>query len=629
MRVASRLLRRLCALAATGAFALAGPPAYGASVLFTDNFNRPDGPVGNGWDQSPLNTGGELAIRNGRLTSSGQGDTGVLRSLNYSGSITASATITDHNGYGGLQDRFGTRFVFGGSGDPGSGYLVEFYRGDQNYANSAVSLFRDGELLGRTNSSFQFSEEITASVTLGEFGAITGHVSGSGQTFAFDFGDVGDGLSGLSNFGIFEEGPDSRVGPLTYGTIDNVIVTTGSAGASIKDLAHLSADVYRDTAQGYDLFVPLSDFERESGGLALQAYSHANDPTSIVLSIRGTEPVQGLSEAFKNYVADAALGTGINNAALHDYIDFSEAVLTELASTYQNASIQLTGHSLGGSIAQILGRASGLDTTVFDAPGTEEVWALEALGLSGLAGMGEHDIGVNYRMFGDQYSLVGTQAGEVFTLGEGPGPAHLLDFDTINAIHDPQLLANYLDDTNAIQLAGIIGPTYFDDLANFNIYGLDAVDYVVPLSILVSAFQHYLVDPSGYAIFTLEADPGSPDFASIMLPSLTGVDFFRVRARTGDIWSDYAELRPLSEWLLSPGTNGVEFIAIGLDGGVLNIPTFFLFDVSFASSGQFNGRLIQAPVSVPEPSTWLFLLIGFLAVGMAARRRVSIVSRCS
>lgn len=216
----------LIALALGGLFGLSGGTSS-ASVIFADDFNRANGPVGNGWMPSPSNSGDPLVLSGGALTTSGAATSaGIYRALNYSGSIVASATITDHNGFGGLQDRFSTQFLFGGNGDPSRGYSVEFYRGDQNFANSRVAVRYDGVTIASASSSFQFSSEIEATVNFGDDGHISGSVAGGGGFFNFDFGDVGSGISGLSTFGLFQEGPDERSAFLTHGTIDDLVLSS-------------------------------------------------------------------------------------------------------------------------------------------------------------------------------------------------------------------------------------------------------------------------------------------------------------------------------------------------------------------------------------------------------------------
>lgn len=211
----------LCGLATNSATAQ-------TPVTFTDDFNRPDGPVGNGWLNATDNVGGNLVIRNDSLTTPSPnpgGSAGIDRPIGYGGTVTFSATLTPGNGFGGLQNRYTTAFVFRNDGTQYGGYGLNFYRGDQNYSDSAVQVFYNGVQVASAASSFQFGASITVTASLSPDGSIAGQVSGDGNTFQFSFGSYD--LSGLSgtNFGITVNFPDTRTSITTYPTVDNVSIT--------------------------------------------------------------------------------------------------------------------------------------------------------------------------------------------------------------------------------------------------------------------------------------------------------------------------------------------------------------------------------------------------------------------
>src|SRR5208283_700529 len=52
-----------------------------------------------------------------------------------------------------------------------------------------------------------------------------------------------------------------------------------------------------------------------------------------------------------------------------------------------------------------------------------------------------------------------------------------------------------------------------------------------------------------------------------------------------------------------------------------NNATAFITDVAFEGAGNFTGTMTPITVSVPEPSTWTTLLIGFAGLGFAAYRK--------
>lgn len=214
-------------------------PAVAAPVVFTDDFSRPDGVVGNGWSATADNQGGDLLLGGGKLTTpSVSGLAGIYRPVTYSGTSTVSAKVTDHNGFGGIQNRFGTTFVFGADGDISNGYAVTFRRGDDNYSDSAVSLSFNGTTLATAASTFQFDSEIIPIVTLSPDGSVTGSVQGGGNVFNFSFAPQGITPTG-SGFAIVQAFPDPRTSVFTLPTVDDVAFITGLTKAPSQNAATL------------------------------------------------------------------------------------------------------------------------------------------------------------------------------------------------------------------------------------------------------------------------------------------------------------------------------------------------------------------------------------------------------
>jgi murein DD-endopeptidase MepM/ murein hydrolase activator NlpD len=192
---------------------------------FTDDFNRPDGPVGNGWTNTIGDVNGDLLIHNGVVTTPGPaGRAGIYRPVDLSLPVTVSARLTDLNGFGGLLDRYDQDVLFGSNGTLSNGYGISLHRGDQNYSDSSVNLTLNGTALASAPSSFQFGSAITVTVTLAPDGSITGSVTGDGNTFDFSFGPRAGVLSG-SNLAIDTAFPDNRSTTVfTNPTIDNVSI---------------------------------------------------------------------------------------------------------------------------------------------------------------------------------------------------------------------------------------------------------------------------------------------------------------------------------------------------------------------------------------------------------------------
>ena len=199
------------------------------TTTFIEDFDRPDGSVGNGWSNTTGNVNGDLLIRDGRLsTPRPDGHAGIHRPINLSGPVTVSATLTHMNGFGGLLNRYGTSFRFGTTGALAEGYTVTFSRGDQNFP-SIVGLGLNGVGLIEVNSSFQFGASISASVIVNPDGSVTGSVAGDGNSFNFSFPPRPLVLPG-SNLSVVLGFPDSRSGVITHATVDDLTITEKGSG---------------------------------------------------------------------------------------------------------------------------------------------------------------------------------------------------------------------------------------------------------------------------------------------------------------------------------------------------------------------------------------------------------------
>lgn len=190
---------------------------------FTDDFNRLDGPVGNGWTNTTGNTDGDLVISNGALAGT-PGRAAIYRPVDLSSLVTASATITQENGFGGSGRYVG--FLFGNNGSVLSGYGVFFGRDPQNTGELLVELILNGTQLlassAATPDSFQFGPSITVSVTFAPDGSITGSVIGNGVVFTFDLGVVSRASLPGSNIAVYTQGAaDGGSNPV----VDNVTIS--------------------------------------------------------------------------------------------------------------------------------------------------------------------------------------------------------------------------------------------------------------------------------------------------------------------------------------------------------------------------------------------------------------------
>ena len=233
---------------------------------------------------------------------------------------------------------------------------------------------------------------------------------------------------------------------------------TDVEATSLKPLLDLSFDTYNNpnpvNEDGYSVFQSMSD-----GDFKAVAYTNNNaqDPR-IIIAFRGTKnlgnavtDISFLNESnfpyFERYVQDAARFVAqVENAA---------------ALQYSDPLITLTGHSLGGALAQLVGEASGFAAAAFDAPGGAQLYSQLANQLAPVDNLG-YNLGysgtnTNYRIAGDQVSLAGLPfgtnrtTGQTFTI-ESPFGTNLANTSFLTVV------ANLLNNHGVGNLVG--GPPY-------------------------------------------------------------------------------------------------------------------------------------------------------------------------
>ena len=162
----------------------------------------------------------------------------------------------------------------------------------------------------------------------------------------------------------------SSVGPF------NVTYTEHSVAAVYEPLlmlATLSSDVYSPAnTAGINAYSStncqnLSKNDNTCGFFA-RAFATADD-SQVVIAFRGTDLSNPMT-AIMNIMADASfVGNQTPTTDLVMETEDAASFVRQVITAYPNANITLTGHSLGGALAQLVGQAANLDTYTFNAPG--------------------------------------------------------------------------------------------------------------------------------------------------------------------------------------------------------------------------------------------------------------------
>ncbi len=214
------------AAAFASALACASAETRADTILFSDDFNRPDSIViGNGWTSAAEPGGGFLEIRNNALSAGQIGNlsvprAAVFRPLGFAGTLTISGRLSDSDGNPSVAPggAFFHLIAIANNGDPTavgeslqSGYGIGVFQNGSDGVNSYVRLFDNGVVIDTADFPDNFMRsEVDFSVSIALDGSVTGMLTNptSLATFDFSFGPRAIQSNG-GNF-MYETGGNSR-----------------------------------------------------------------------------------------------------------------------------------------------------------------------------------------------------------------------------------------------------------------------------------------------------------------------------------------------------------------------------------------------------------------------------------
>ena len=419
-------------------------------------------------------------------------------------------------------------------------------------------------------------------------------------------------------------------------SLDNIVANSElsslpSIKPTVEQLALFSLAAYtgKFSVAGYSNI----DLSSADSGLIEAVAGVSLNNEYVVLSFKGTD-----FSNIEDLKADASFLTpsGAATSEFKEYTYSAASILKYVYEMYPDADIILTGHSLGGAIAQVLGDVSGISAVSFNAPGPGQ--ALEyfdfANKIESIVGNICSDTNneiINYRIYGDIVSTLGNQVGNTVTF-QSSIPKYLVDLfpiGTMKANHEMDVMFDRV--FNNAPISNDFGPTYREVIedGSIKIYAgklFNPLFWLLSIANLgVFVTDILFIEPDYVDQYTFEAEIGSPNFRTVTMPYLYGFD------------ATYDLEIFLESWISVGLFNNLDTYDFGLSGAekfrftiydtatMLSPDTIkpFTFGVTFASNGIFSGSVVGTLSNhnsvVPEPSTIMLFATGLLGLLGVAR----------
>lgn len=394
-------------------------------------------------------------------------------------------------------------------------------------------------------------------------------------------------------------------------------------------LVQLNDSLYHRTegAENYsrlNVMCPVTTCSRPDG-FNVQAYG-TSDRSSIVIAIAGLDLNNTTSIS-----AVLSFGKGTATEDLSSYVRAAREYLGYVRASNPGATVTLTGLSMGGAIAQLLGEAGNLPTVAFNGLAAGGLRAslsgeLAPLRTSPLPG---DKYNLNYRTYGDLASVVNAietaSIGTTITI-RGVAPDEDIDRNPFAYLQENHLLPALLSGLKSDAAFRVGVPDVsLDTLKQIYPSTAPAPD-VKTFESTVNGSDQYVFDPPAGTRFQLLANDTSPFFRTLDLPFLTGVSAYSLLIRTGDTWSDPIALDPGTTFSFHTGVSGIEVSPLDSQFELVVLENGFWFGVTFDGEGTFSGRSVVLQ-AVSEPTSASFMIAGALFMLLLSRARSDVTKR--
>jgi len=587
---------------------------HAAPITFFDDFNRPDGTVGNGWLNTSGNINGNLILRNGELSASNSdGAAGIYRPIGFSAPVTVEATIKENNGFGGLLRRYDSGFSLLSDGSLGSGYGIRFSRSDQNYNNSTIFLQDNGNTIASILTPFQFGSQIQTNFTWQPNGSINGILNSSGNTFNFSFGPQAIQSTG-SNLAIVESFTDSRSPVLTHPRVDDVKLTYDGVAMPPRQIVFLNFDsAHFDDfgSRGNGAFVPAS-FSTTGLSLPINAVlASKEDVKNLIISKIGA--------LFLPYGVDVVTGRPASG-------EYSEIAFSDRSAFSSEGGIRgLLARITTNGVAERVDIRNPVrnDRAIVFGPVFPDCIFAECFA-NELTNVAAHEIG----------HLLGlihlNPDGYLMTQNDGSPSGTARIFGTGAPVYSPEQKLGVTQQNDRYELfqsvGGSLSPSYYGDPTDLDTAINSGTFHVSGIagSFTFYKFHLFLIQNTDNDVLPLEifyADeisrfpqlnyaglivPGARIMAVAASSALGDYDIFGLHDITELNWTDESFEHFLTYGLPLPGQGSSDSLPLFLFGG--------------NGEKSLLATLTVSQQSIPEPPTLLLLLIAIVILNIVSRR---------
>ncbi|MGF1528242.1 MAG: hypothetical protein ACFCBW_15795 [Candidatus Competibacterales bacterium] len=149
-----------------------------------------------------------------------------------------------------------------------------------------------------------------------------------------------------------------------------------------------------------------SRFDPQGYGVQFGKYESGLE---VIVAFCGTNTENDWGKGWSDLVNDLDIGLGLIPNQIFPAVEYTRAVASLLTA---NQRLSLTGHSLGGALAQLVGANQGLPFVTFGAPGSKHLLPLITANPPASA--------VNFTAWGDMVTWVGqAHVGQVISMTKG------------------------------------------------------------------------------------------------------------------------------------------------------------------------------------------------------------------